>query len=100
MATVDNTGPSEVERFEAQAEAGPGSNTTTVDQTASTVNTETEKAMNGAQLSPSDSSEATLASPDQEPQRSTGKVVLLMGALCVCGQIRIPVIDMIYSTDL
>ena len=86
MAGTDEVEPSYIQRYEAQPDTRHDSITTNVNQPISTASSENEKAMHGEKSSPSESSEVTLSPPDEEPQRSRGKVVLLMGALCVCGR--------------
>ena len=92
--------PSDAQRPEAEAEAGPGEKAQSVDQNESTVDADLEKATNASEktvtgpsnLSPSESSEV-IAEPNKEapaadvPQRSKGRTALLMCALAVCHQI-------------
>ncbi|MCJ1291341.1 hypothetical protein MMC34_002884 [Xylographa carneopallida] len=81
--------PSQAERFEAEAEAGMGANAQTVDQTQQSNRTDEEKTLNETGLSPSASSERVAEEqkkgppPQEEKQRSKGKIVLLMLALCL-----------------
>ncbi|MCJ1418789.1 hypothetical protein MMC32_005140 [Xylographa parallela] len=81
--------PSQAERFEAEAEAGIGANAQVVDQTQQSNRTDEEKTLNETGLSPSSSSERvaeeqkTGPPPQAEKQRSKGKIVLLMLALCL-----------------
>jgi hypothetical protein len=81
---------SQAQRLEAEAEAGPGANTQPVNQNESTTNTELEKELNGERTStPSNSSDHVVEEKkggppaDDKPERSKGKVALLMGALAV-----------------
>jgi len=80
--------PSQAERLEAVADAtvaGPGATDSAV-----IGNLPTEKPANGSSSSSSEvamepnAAEKTVATP-QAPQRSAGKVALIMGSLCVSG---------------
>ena len=84
---------SQAQRLEATAEAGQGATLAESRPSLSITDTEhgvaeTEKAVEGTAPSPSGSS-GEVAAPveakkvDEEQQRSRGKTVLLMGALCV-----------------
>ena len=82
--------PSQAQKLEAEAEAGPRPMSEDNDQSVVAADTDKEKAMNKAGgHSPSASSGAmaenqeSLEPPAEEKKRSMGKTVLLMIALCV-----------------
>ena len=80
--------PSQVDRLEAEAEAGPGAIAQPTDQSVSSTNTEVEKEVNTGSPSPErgpDGAQEDAKKPEQPepPARSKAKNVLLLLALCV-----------------
>ena len=80
--------PSQAQKAEAVAEAGPGAdvNPHVANVNREHVNFENEKNSNGTPTSPSDSSDIVAQPKMQErqaPQRSKWKTVLIMASLCV-----------------
>ncbi len=80
--------PSQAQKAEAVAEAGPGAdqNPHVANLNAENVNIDNEKQGNGTTSSPSNSSDMVAAPKNDElqaPQRSKWKTALIMASLCV-----------------
>lgn len=80
--------PSQAQKMEAVAEAGPGAdaNPHVANVNSENANLDNEKQANGIPTSPSNSSDVVAEPKKDEPQsppRSTLKTVLIMASLCV-----------------